>query len=199
MSEIDEEIRGEVLSEVYRQIEELDWDGLSPRERSRCYEQWVNDPLIGDKLARFIPREKVRVWIKDGPVKELPRVRNGIGPNAKYAFRRYPTADQIARQVLGPEWQADLDTLDVKPTRCVVKGSGSERLMMWAPAQNLQDLVWAGINARVDDRPEPLLVIGLPQGQRLGEGEQARHRRVARIAGLELIHTTLRLMRVAPR
>lgn len=143
MSEIDEEIRGEVLSEVYRQIEELDWDGLSSRERSRCYERWVNDPLIGDKLARFIPREKVRVWIKDGPVKELPRVRNGIGPNAKYAFSRYPTADQIARQVLGPDWRADLDTLDIKPTQCVIKGPGSERLMMWAPPQNLQDLVWA--------------------------------------------------------
>ncbi|CAM5578704.1 hypothetical protein [Streptomyces canus] len=199
MSEIDEEIRGEVLSEVYRQIEELDWDGLSSRERSRCYEQWVNDPLIGDKLARFIPREKVRVWIKDGPVKELPRVRNGIGPNAKYAFRRYPTANQIAQQVLGPEWRADLDTLDIKPTQCVVKGPGSKRLMMWAPAQNLQDLVWAGINAKVDARPEPLLVIGLTQGQRLGEGEQARQRRIARVAKLELIHTTLRLVRVSSR
>ena len=66
MSEIDEEIRGEVLSEIYCQIEALDWDGLSTRERSRCYEGWVNDPLIGDKLARYIPREKVRVWIKDG-------------------------------------------------------------------------------------------------------------------------------------
>ncbi|NIY67138.1 hypothetical protein [Streptomyces malaysiensis] len=199
MSEIDEEIRGEVLSEVYRQIEDLDWDGLSARERSRYYERWVNDPLIGDKLARFIPREKVRVWIKDGPVKELPRVRNGIGPNAKYASRRYPTADQIARQVLGSEWRADLDTLDIKPTRCVVKGPGSERLMMWAPTQNLQDLVWAGINAKVDDRPEPLLIIGLTQGQRLDESERARQRLIAGVAGLELTHTTLRLMRVSPR
>lgn len=199
MSEIDEEIRGEVLSEVYRQIEELDWDGLSSRERSRCYERWVNDPLIGDKLARFIPREKVRVWIKDGPVKELPRVRNGIGPNAKYASRRYPTADQIAQQVLGLDWRANLDTLGIKPTQCVVKGPGSdERLMMWAPPQNLQDLVWAGINAKVDDRPEPLLIIGLTQGQRLSEGEQARQRHVAGVAGLELIHTTLRLTRVSP-
>jgi hypothetical protein len=198
MSEIDEEIRGEVLSEVYRQIEELDWDGLSSRERSRCYERWVNEPLIGDKLARFIPREKVRVWIKDGPVKELPRVRNGIGPNAKYAFSRYPTASQIARQVLGPDWQADLDTLDIKPTRCVVKGPDCERLMMWAPPQNLQDLVWAGINAKVDNRPEPLVIIGLAQGQRLGEGEQARQRHIAEVAGLELVHTTLRLARVSP-
>jgi hypothetical protein len=196
MSEIDEEIRGEVLSEIDRQIEATDWDGLSTRERSRCYEGWVNAPLIGDKLARYIPREKVRVWIKDGPVKELPRVRNGIGPNAKYAFSRYPTADQIARQVLGPNWRADLSTLDIKPTQCVVKGPGSERLMMWAPPQSLQDLIWAGINAKVDHRPEPLLIVGLAQGQRLSEGEQARQRLIAEVAGLNLIHTTLRLMRV---
>ena len=98
--------------------------------------------------------------------------------------------------MIGPNWRADLSTLDIKPTQCVVKGPDSERLMMWAPPQSLQDLIWAGINAKVDHRPEPLLIVGLAQGQRLSEGEQARQRLIAEVAGLNLIHTTLRLIRV---
>ncbi|MEU6927041.1 hypothetical protein [Streptomyces sp. NPDC046631] len=196
MSDIDEEIRREVIAEVYRQVDELDWDGMAPRERSQWYVRWIDDPLVGGKLMRFIERDRVRVWIKDGPIKELPRARHGIGTYAQFAVNRYPGMEQIAHQAIGPDWLADPDTVDVKPNRCLVRGPGSEALMIWGPAAKLADLVWAGINARVDGKAEPLIVVASPRGTRLSEGEMLRHRLLAKEAGMELRHITLRLARV---
>ncbi|MFD4398480.1 hypothetical protein [Kitasatospora sp. NPDC058478] len=195
MSDIDEGIRREVIAEVYRQVDELDWDGMSLRERSQWYLRWIDDPLIGGKLTRFIERDRVRVWIKDGPIKELPRARHGIGSYAQFAVNRYPGVEQIAHQAIGPDWITDPDTVDVKPNRCLVRGPGSDVLMIWGPAAKLADLVWAGINACVDGKAQPLIVVTTPQGTRLSGGEMHRHRLLAKVAGIELCHITLRLTR----
>lgn len=195
VSDIDEDIRREVIAEIYRQVDELDWDGMSPRERSECYVRWIDDPLIGGKLTRFIERDRVRVWIKDGPIKELPRARQGIGSYAQFAVSRYPGVDEIARHAIGPDWRADSGTLDVKPNRCLVRGPSADALMIWGPATQLADLVWAGINARVDGGAEPIIVVASPQGTRLSESEKHRHRLLAKAAGIGLLHITLRLAR----
>jgi hypothetical protein len=196
MSDIDEEIRREVIAEIYRQVDDLDWDGMAARERSELYVRWIDDPLVGGKLTRFIERDRVRVWIKDGPIKELPRARYGIGSYAQFAVSHYPGMEEIAHQAIGPDWLADPDTVDVKPNRCLVRGPGPKMLMIWGPAAKLADLVWAGINARVDGGAEPLIVVASPQGTRLSEGEMHRHRLLAKVPGIELRHVTLRLTRV---
>lgn len=193
MSDIDEEIRREVIAEVYRQVEHLDWDGMTPRERSQCYLRWIDDPLIGGKLTRFIERDRVRVWIKDGPIKELPRARHGIGSYAQFTRSRYPGVEQIAHQAIGASWVADPDTVDVKPNRCLVRGPGPDIRMIWGPPTKLADLVWAGINARVDGNADPIIVVTSSHGTRLSGGEMHRHRLLAKTAGIELVHITLRL------
>jgi hypothetical protein len=196
MSDIDEAIRREVIAEVYRQVDALDWDGMTPRERTECYVNWIDDPLIGGKLTRFIDRDRVRVWIKDGPIKELPRARHGIGPYAPFAVSRYPGMEEIAHQAIGPEWQAVPGTVEVKPNRCQIRGPQSGALMIWGPATKLADLIWAAINARVDGGAEPIIVVTSPQGTRLSDGEKHRHRLLAKVAGVDLRHITLRLTRV---
>ncbi|UPT43567.1 MULTISPECIES: hypothetical protein [Streptomyces] len=196
MSDIDEEIRREVIAEIYRQVDDLDWDGMTLRARAEWYVRCIDDPLIGGKLMRFIERDRVRVWVKDGPIKELPRARHGIGPYAQFAVSRYPGMEQIAHQAIGPDWLADPETVDVKPNRCLVHGPEARALMIWGPAAKLADLVWAAINARVDGGAEPLIVVTSPQGTRLSEGEKLRHRLLAKEAGIELRHITLRLTRV---
>ncbi|MEU3426189.1 hypothetical protein [Streptomyces gardneri] len=196
MSNIDEEIRREVIAEVYRQVDDLDWDGMTIRARSDWYARCIDDPLIGGKLTRFIARDRVRVWVKDGPIKELPRARYGLGPYAQFAVSRYPGMEQIAHQAIGPEWLADPETVEVKPNRCLVHGPESKVLMIWGPAADLADLVWAGINTRVDGGAEPLIVVASPQGTRLSEGEMLRHRLLAKEATIDLRHITLRLARV---
>ncbi|WP_436496158.1 hypothetical protein [Actinokineospora sp. HUAS TT18] len=195
MSFIDDDIRREVITEIYRQVDELDWDGMSLRERSEYYVRWIDDPLIGGKLGRFIERDRIRVWIKDGPIKELSRARHGIGSYAQFTAHQYPGMDEIARQAIGQEWRSDADTLEVKPNRCLVRGPGANALMIWGSATKLADLVWAAINARVDGGAEPIIVITSPQGTRLSDGEKQRHQLIAEVAGVELRHITLRLAR----
>ena len=92
MSDIDEEIRREVIAEVYRQVDELDWDGMAPRERSQWYVRWIDDPLIGGKLTRFINA------IGSAYGSRTDRSRNYPGPATALA----PTPS--SRLVATPEW-----------------------------------------------------------------------------------------------
>lgn len=196
MSDLPEDIRRAVISEVYRQADDMDWDGLTDRQHTKIYDAWLDDPSIGQQLTRFLTRERARVWLKDVPMKEYARARYGIGPYAVLASSRFPNADQIARQVLGEGWRAVDGTIVEKPNRCVVTNGREKRLMMWGPPKTLRDIVWAGINARADDDPTPLLVVAVHQGHILDEGEKRRHAQLAGYAGLEVRHTVLRATRV---
>jgi hypothetical protein len=200
MSELPDELRRAVVAEVYRQAGELDWDGLTDKQRSAIYDRWVDHPHIGRELTRFLTRERARVWLKDVPMKEYARARSGIGVYADLATVRLPRPGQIARQVLGGDWDTVDGTIREKPNRCVVTNGHDERLMIWGPPKTLRDLVWAGINSIADDRePTPLLVVATPRGDVLGESEKRRHTRLGQIAGLDVKHTILRVTRVTVR
>lgn len=197
MAQIPKEIRDEVNLEIYRQVDELDWDGMTDRDRSQKYMEWIDDSRIGLKLARFIERDRIRVWIKDGAIKELPRARFGIGSYSRFAQRQYPGPGRIAQLAFGPEWSA-VSAVEVKPNRCVIEGPDGRNLMIWGEASKLADLVWRGIISNVDRQqqgnpPEPVIVVATPQGTRLSDGDKLRHRLLAREAGITLHHITLRL------
>lgn len=200
MSELENALRRAVVAEVYRQAGELDWDGLTDRQRSAIYDRWLDDPAIGRELTRFLSRERARVWLKDVPMKEYARSRSGIGVYADLVTVRLPGPAQIARQVLGGHWDTLAGTIREKPNRCMVSNGHDQRLMIWGPPRALRDLVWAGINAVADGRqPAPLIVIATPHGESLGDGEVQRHVTVGQIAGLEVRHTVLRVTRVTPQ
>jgi hypothetical protein len=196
MSDLPDDLRREVVAEVYRQAGELDWDGLTDKQRSATYNHWLDDPRVGGQLTRFLSRERARVWLKDVPMKEYARARNGIGVYSDLVTVRLPSPGQIARQVLGPGWDAIDGTIREKPNRCVISNGHDERLMMWGPPKTLRDTVWAGINAVADGLPTPLLVVATPQGQVLDDGEKRRHVRLGRLAGLDVRHTVLRITHV---
>lgn len=192
MSDIPEELRRQVIATVYRRADELDWDGLTQRDRTMWYSRWLDEEPIGGVLTRFMPRERVRGWLKDVPMKHYTRARAGLGPYASLASRRLPGPESIARQVLGPSWSLVEGTLAEKPNRCRVRDGDRHHLMIWGPPANLSALVWAGINAVVDRVPSPVVVVTTPQGQRLTEAEKLRHVTLGRQAGLEVVHTILR-------
>jgi hypothetical protein len=198
MSELPDVLRRDVIVEVYRQAAELDWDGLTDRQRTVQYNLWLDDPRIGGQLARYLHRDKIRYWLKDGPMKEYARARSGIGPLADLVSVRLPTPGQIARQVMGSEWSVMEATIREKPNRCVIDDGRQERLMMWGPPKTLRDLVWAGLNAVADGNELPLVVVTIPQGHELHSGEKKRHVELGRVAGLDVRHTTLRTVRVTP-
>jgi hypothetical protein len=198
MSELPDALRREVVAEAYRQAGELDWDGLTDKQRSATYDRWLDDPGIGHQLTRFLSRERARVWLKDVPMKEYARARNGIGVYSDLVTVRLPSPGRIARQVLGEGWDLVEATIREKPNRCLISSGGEERLMIWGPPKTFRDMIWAGINALADGLATPLLVVATPQGHVLDEGEKRRHIQLGRLAGLDVRHTALRLTRVIP-
>ena len=58
------------------------------------YDRWLDDPAIGGYLTRFLSRERARVWLKDVPMKEYSRARNGIGPLPIWSGAGFPALDR---------------------------------------------------------------------------------------------------------
>lgn len=200
MSELESAFRRAIIAEVYRQAGDMDWEGLTDRQRSAAYDRWLDDPAIGGELTRFLSRERARVWLKDVPMKEYARARSGIGSFADLVTVRLPGPGQIARQVLSGDWDAVHGTIREKPNRCVISNGQDMRLMIWGPPKVLRDLVWAGITTVADGHePIPLIVVAAPRGESLSQGEMKRHVRIGEIAGLEVRHTNLRVTRVMPQ
>ena len=53
MSLIPDVLRREVIVEIYKRADDLDWDGLSPSDRSTWYVRWLDDPAIGGALKHL--------------------------------------------------------------------------------------------------------------------------------------------------
>jgi hypothetical protein len=200
MSDLPDVLRRAVVAEVYIQAADMDWDGLTDRQRSAVYDRWLDDPNIGSELTRFLSRERARVWLKDVPMKEYARARSGIGVYSDLAIERLPNPSQIAEQVLGRDWGALDGTIHEKPNRCLVSDGQEMRLMIWGPPKAMRDLIWAGINAVAAGlQPRPLLIVGISYGNVLADSEKQRNIRLGEIVGLEVRHTVLRVTRLAPR
>src|SRR5262249_19154231 len=101
---IPEDLRRQVIAEIYKRADDLDWDGRSPSDRSTWYVRWLDAPPIGGPLDPFMPRDQIRMWIKDMPMKHYARARSGIGPYASLVSSHLPGAAQLARLAFGPEW-----------------------------------------------------------------------------------------------
>jgi hypothetical protein len=199
MSELEAALRRAIIAEIYRQAGEMDWDGLTDKQRSAAYDRWLDDAAVGGELTRFLSRERARVWLKDVPMKEYARARSGIGSFSDLVTVRYPGPGQIARQILGDQWYAVDGSVREKPNRCVISDGCDRRLMIWGPPKVLRDLVWAGITCIVDGRePAPLIVVASPRGQSPSQGDIKRHVRIGGVAGLEVRHTSFRAIRVLP-
>jgi hypothetical protein len=196
VSDIPDATRRAVIAEIYRQADRLEWVGLTQQERSTLYSRWLDDPDIGEVLTRHMPRERARLWMKDVPMKEYARARDGVGKYADLATMRLPGPNGIARQAFGDGWVVTEGSVRQKPNRCVIRRGDEWRTMIWGPPANFRDLVWAGINAYVDNHPIPVIVVTTTQGRKLTTGEVARHQALGKQAGLEVRHATLRAARL---
>ena len=193
MSLIEEEVRRQVIAEIYKRADDLDWDGLSPSNRSTWYVRWLDDPAIGGVLDLYMPRDRARIWIKDVPMKHYARARSGIGPYAALVASHLPDAGQLSQLAFGAGWAPAEGTIKDKPNRCMVSDGIQLAQMLWGPPRAFQSLVWASLNAVVDEQPTPVMVVLTRQGERLTEGQIGRHRRIAQRIGVEVRHLTVGL------
>lgn len=73
------EVEEAIVSRLFADMERLGWEGMTPRQRTSQYGEWIKDAEIGQRLAEWMTPERARVWIKDGPVKEYPRALADVG------------------------------------------------------------------------------------------------------------------------
>ena len=108
-----------VIAEIYRRADDLDWDGLSPSDRSTWYVRWLDDPAIGGVLDLYMPRDQAR-HVDQGRADEAlrpgaERHRAVRGPGRQPSARCGP-ANPARHSV--PDWAPMEGTLKDKPNRC---------------------------------------------------------------------------------
>lgn len=143
MATLPEPIRLEIFAELARHFDAMRWEEVSSPAATEMYDRFVKDPKIGGRLAMFMPMEKIRPWIKDGPAKQYRRALEGVGPMAQMTTREYPGPQSVVRLAMGSEWTLRPQTLDVKPMRGLADGpDGKSAFITWGPPSGLQGMVW---------------------------------------------------------
>lgn len=184
-----------VVQRLYQRAAELGWPFLSDTERTNHYQYWIDDPEIGEKLLLFIKKpEAVRVWMKDGPMKEYARAVNGIGKYAKFVDERKIELRSLIAKALDPGWVEVPDTQKIKPLRvtiCREDDEGEEKRFCWGPPRDLKHLVWRAVvdQAEGDAVPWVLCVVS-PVTSPATNSELARHERLATRLGLDIVNIT---------
>lgn len=194
------DVRREVISEIYRRLDAMNWEECSPSECSRTYVEFLNDPLIGGRLDVFMPRDRVRIWIKDGPAKEYRRALEGIGPYQGYTSRRSAGAETVVRSALGSEWSVVYGSIVDKPMRCVAECGDSLRPVVWGPESSLKELIWhAALHAAErPGQPAMSVVITRRGNAPIDMSTWQRATRLAKVVGCEVCQIPLLVTETTP-
>lgn len=183
-----EQING-VVKALYADADRLDWEHLAPSGRTAQYDQWVGDPAIGVVLTRHMSSENARSWIKDGPMKEYGRARQGAGRYAKFGSAQGATPEQIARHALGPTASVVEGSVGVKPFHlaALAEAGATPTYVAWGGAKNLRHLVWACLSYLADNPAHvATVVITETMADPTTAGEKNRHSRIAERCSLDL-------------
>lgn len=183
---IPSDVRAAVIGEIYRQVEAMDWDTMSPQKKTAQYSRWIEDPAVGGELADHLPTESMRVWLKDGPLKEYTRALEGFGSFAPYVTRRLSPPSGLATSAFGPGWSIVANSIREKPMHCDVTDGGRVRYMCWGRAAGFRDLVWAALNNAVKSPSRPMMVVFWLEGRAVDDATRDRQQRIAKHCDLDL-------------
>jgi hypothetical protein len=160
MAKVPPDVRTAIIKELVGELDAARWEEVSPSVASEMYDRFVKNPKIGGRLLPYMPADKVRVWIKDGPAKEYRRALEGIGPIASFTKRAYPGPESVVHLALGDQWLPKLDTIEEKPMRCFAEGpAGQPMFVIWGPVSALQGLIWNSCLFRAEDSAKPITVV----------------------------------------
>jgi len=184
------EIRDAVCRELYRQANALDWDLLGDNQKTEQYSLWVDDPAVGGELADYLTAEGIRVWLKDGPMKEYMRALEGVGLYAEYAMKRFQEIGDTLRDALGPQWRTVSGTRREKPMHLDITDDAVRRYMCWGQPHTFRDLLWAAVGQAIQTTVRPLILVTLREGRSLDADERLFQDRVAEHCGIDLVRVT---------
>lgn len=185
---VPQEIRESVLRELYRQADSLDWEDVPVRQKTSHYRQWVEDPSIGGRLADFYTAEGMRVWLKDGPLKEYARALENFGPFAKYANKRLSPPSEFITEILGDSWTVQPESIREKPMHCLITNGHEHRYVCWGRPHTFRDLLWAAVNKAVSSHLRPLIVVYLTDGKSVSDNQKSLHQKIAKHCELDLAY-----------
>ncbi|AHI01003.1 hypothetical protein [Kutzneria albida] len=185
---VPQEIRESVLRELYRQADSLDWEDVPVRQKTTHYRHWVEDPSIGGKLADYYTAEGMRVWLKDGPLKEYARALENFGPYAKYASRRLAPPSEFITEILGNSWTVLSESIREKPMHCLITDGRERRYVCWGRPRTFRDLLWAAVNKAVGSTSRPLIVAYLTDGKTVSDSQKSLHQKIAAHCELDLAY-----------
>jgi hypothetical protein len=187
------DVRDAVLRQLFRQVASLDWDELPSRRKTAYYTQWVEDPAIGGELADYYTAEGMRVWLKDGPLKEYVRALEDIGSYARYTTKRLSPASEFVCDVMGKTWTIVPGSIREKPMHCTVTDSEHERYVCWGKPNTFRDLLWAAVNKAPGAPTRPLIVVYTLDGMDVDLRSRAHYQRITTHCSLDLAFVHRRL------
>jgi hypothetical protein len=197
MSELPDHIRTEIITKLYRQAAELDWELLSAGKKKDQYRRWVEDPCVGGRLNAFWDDHRIGTWIKDTPMKEYVRAQEGFGPMAPFAASRYvPGPDQLVKSALGEDWEIKEGSLDEKPMHCLAVSGRAERYVCWGRPGVFRDLTWAALNKAITMTARPAIIVAMQDGPAASAVERALQQSIAERCGID-IHYVKRHTRIS--
>jgi hypothetical protein len=182
------DVRDAVIRELYRQVGALDWEDLPGRQKTSYYTRWVEDPAIGGELADYYTAEGMRVWLKDGPLKEYARAIEDFGSFAKFTTRRLSPPSEFIREVLGDAWRIVPGSLAEKPMHCTVTDGTRKRYVCWGKPRAFRDLLWAAVNQAITASTRPLIVVYLSEEKTVSTDQKRLHERIAQHCALDLAY-----------
>jgi hypothetical protein len=182
------EVKDSVLRELYRQVGSIDWEDIPARQKTKYYSQWVEDPAIGGELADYYTAEGMRVWLKDGPLKEYARALENFGSFAKYTTKLLSPPSEFIPKVLGPSWSIVPGSIAEKPMHCTATNGTRRRYVCWGRPGTFRDLLWAAVNKALDATVPPMIVVYLNEGKTISPKERTQHERIAEHCGLDLAY-----------
>lgn len=171
MSKIPLKIKKEIHERVWARADKVVWIRLGDQEKSRQYEEWIRDPLVGGVLGQFIDSRNVRVYLKDSVMKSYSRERIN---ETSAAFAALSLNENDSRLKF------------IKPHGIVFF---DKKCVCWGPAKD-----WKSIVLSVFERshrnppavPHAAIFLG-PLGKMAQRSEQRLVEEVAHRLGLEFV------------
>ncbi|MGK8505268.1 hypothetical protein [Nocardia asiatica] len=189
------DIEMDVVRLIYTEGGEDARNGLTDAERTRLYQKWTGDRRIGGRLLPFLGTDdNIRVWIKNGPMKELTRAIFGVGKYKDLVQNPASSVDELVRKALGSGWSVNADSLAVKPLRVLIERDDAEEFeqwFTWGPVRDFKHLAWAAIKTQAEGDSRPWVICAVDSfGNRVESGKKATHERIAKRLGLVVAHVT---------
>ncbi|ACU70334.1 conserved hypothetical protein [Catenulispora acidiphila DSM 44928] len=184
------EVEEKIVRCLFLEADALRWAHLPLGKKTEMYEKWATDPEIGGKLKDFMTLEQVRVWIKDGVMKEYARALYGEGKYAPLVPNPAASLDQLVNSALGSGWNALPGTRRIKPMRVrALKGEQTVTLTWADSAANFKHLVWAALSAIADgDQTDWVLCVVDSFESPTPDDIKKHHKRIAERCRLRVVH-----------